>query len=174
MTHRAVLLTLLLAASARADDATDKLAKELRDYATAELAKVPGKDGKYSTALPDYLRDQIKQANQRDREAWNKVQTKEDWEKFRDERIKALRDSLGTWPEVPKNVRTRVTKTIEADGYRIDNLLYESRPDVWVAGNLYYPAKPRAASPVIMIAHAHHAPKNQSELQDMGVLWARA
>src|SRR5262245_65395769 len=107
MTHRAVLLTLLLAASARADDATDALAKELRDYATAELAKVPGKDGKYSTALPDYLRDQIKQANQRDREAWSKVRTREDWEHFRDQRIKALRESLGTWPETPKSVPAR-------------------------------------------------------------------
>jgi len=38
-------LTLLLTLPARADDATDALAKELRDYAAAELAKVPGKDG---------------------------------------------------------------------------------------------------------------------------------
>jgi cephalosporin-C deacetylase-like acetyl esterase len=169
------LLLLPFAIPAFADDATDKLAKELRDYATAELAKVPGKDGKYSTALPDYLREQIKQANQRDREAWNAVKTKEDWETFRDERIKALRESLGTWPEVPRFMQMKTTKTIEGDGYRIDNVLYESRPDVWVAGNMYYPATPQAAKrPIIMIAHAHHAPKHQSELQDMGVLWAKA
>lgn len=171
---RIAIAVLFFALPAFADEATDKLAKELRDYATAELAKVPGKDGKYSSALPDYLRDQIKQANQRDREAWNAVKTKEDWEKFRDVCIKALRESLGTWPEAPKNVPTRVTKTIEGDGYRIDNVLYESRPEVWVAGNMYYPAKPQAKMPIIMIAHAHHAPKHQSELQDMGVLWARA
>lgn len=164
----------LLSLPAFADDNTDKLAKELRDYATAELAKVPGKDGKFSTALPDYLRDQIKQANQRDREAWNKVKTKEDWEKFRDERIKALRESLGIWPEAPKNMPVRVTRTIEAADYRIDNLLYESRPGVWVDGNLYYPAAKRERMPVILIAHAHHAPKHQGELQDMGVLWAKA
>jgi dienelactone hydrolase len=164
----------LLSLPAFADDATDKLAKELRDYATAELAKVPGKDGKFSTALPDYLREQIKLANQRDREAWNKVKSKEDWERFRDERIKALRESLGTWPDVPKNMPVRVTKTIEAADYRIDNLLYESRPGVWVDGNLYYPTAKRERMPVILIAHSHHAPKHQGELQDMGVLWAKA
>jgi dienelactone hydrolase len=170
---RLVFALIFVALPAFADDATDKLAKELRDYATAELAKVPGKDGKFSTALPDYLRDQIKEANKRDREAWNAVKTKEDWEKFRDERIKALRESLGTWPEVPKNMAIRVTKTIETPDYRIDNLLYESRPGVWVDGNLYYPATLRAAMPVILIAHSHHAPKHQGELQDMGVTWAK-
>ncbi len=170
---RLALAALFFAVPAIADDATDKLAKELRDYATAELAKVSGKDGKFSTALPDYLREQIKLANQRDREAWNRVKTKEDWEAFRDERIKALRESLGTWPDVPDNMPIRVTKTIEANGYRIDNLLYESRPGVWVDGNLYYPAKPHAKMPVILIAHSHHAPKHQGELQDMGVTWAK-
>lgn len=168
-----ISVALLIAVPVFADDATDRLAKELRDYATAELAKVPGKDGKFSTALPDYLRDQIKQANKRDREAWNEVKTKADWEKFRDKRIKALRESLGAWPGVPKNMAIRVTKTIEADDYRIDNLLYESRPGVWVDGNLYYPAAKRDRMPVILISHSHHAPKHQGELQDMGVTWAK-
>ena len=141
MFRHVLLASILIALPVRADDATDALAKELRDYATAELAKVPGKDGKYSTALPDYLKKRIKDANDRDREAWNKVKTRADWEKFRDERIEALRESLGTWPEVPRFMRIEVTKTIEADDYAIDNLLYESRPGVWVTGNLYRPAK---------------------------------
>src|SRR6476660_1289872 len=117
MPCRAVLVSLLLTVVARADDATDALAKELRDYATAELAKVPGKDGKFSTVLPDYLNKQLKDANARDREAWSKINTKADWEKFRDERVAALRKSLGTFPEAPKSVPVRVTKTIEGEGY---------------------------------------------------------
>jgi Acetyl xylan esterase (AXE1) len=167
------LLALLLALPLHADDATDALAKELRDYATAELAKVPRKDGKFSTVLPDYLNKQLKDAHARDRAAWGKINTKADWEKFRDQRIAALRKSLGTFPDTPKSVPTRVTKTIEAKGYAIDNLLYESRPGVWVTGNLYRPATPQAAMPVLLIAHSHHAPKEQGELQDMGVTWAK-
>jgi dienelactone hydrolase len=173
MSRRVLLLVILIARPARADDATDALAKELRDYATAELAKVPGKDGKYSTALADYLRKRIQRANQADREEWNKVKSRADWEKFRDERINALRDSLGTWPEVPKTIPTRITKTIEAEGYAIENLLYQSRPDVWVTGNLYRPNPKRERMPVILIVHSHHAPKEQGELQDMGVTWAK-
>lgn len=170
---RTILFALLLALPARADDATDALAKELRDYATAELAKVPDKDGKYSTALPDYLNQRLKGANQHDREAWAKISGKADWEKFRDARISALHESLGTWPPVPKEVPVRVTKTIEAGNYAIENLLYQSRPDVWVSGNLYRPAAKRERMPVILVAHSHHAPKEQGELQDMGVTWAK-
>src|SRR5262245_34937915 len=112
MFRRALLASVFLTLSAAADDAIEALAKELRDYATKELARVPGKDGKYSTALADFLRKEIAAANQADREAWAKVQSREDWEKFRDQRLKALRDSLGTWPEAPKSVPSRVTKTI--------------------------------------------------------------
>src|SRR5262245_23390486 len=173
MTRRACLLVLLTALPVQADDATDALAKELRDYATVELSKVPGKDGKYSTALADYLRDQIAAANRRDREAWARVTDRDEWVVFRDERINALRESLGAWPELPKTVPTRTTKTIEAAGYRIDNLLYESRPGVWVTGNLYRPSAKRERMPVILIVHSHHAPKEQGELQDMGVTWAK-
>jgi hypothetical protein len=171
--HRSAYLLLLIPIPLLADDATDALAKELRDYATAELAKVPGKDGKFSTVLSDSLHERIVHANMRDREAWAKIQTRTDWEAFRDERVKALRDSLGTWPEVPKAVPVRVTRTIEAGGYSIDNLLYESRPGVWVAGNLYRPSVKRDKMPVFLIAHSHHAPKHEGELQDMGVTWAK-
>jgi dienelactone hydrolase len=44
-----------------------------------------------------------------------------------------------------------------------------------VTANLYRPAKPQASGmPGIMIIHSHHNPKEQGELQDMGVTWARA
>src|SRR5262245_61655490 len=111
---RIFLFSVLIVAPAIADDATDGLARELRDYATKELAKVPDKNGKFSTALPDYLRKQIEEANRRDREAWNKVRSRADWEKFRDERIKALRESLGTFPDVPNPVLATVTQNIRA------------------------------------------------------------
>jgi dienelactone hydrolase len=68
----------------------------------------------------------------------------------------------------------RVTGVVKGDGFRIDNVLYESRPGQWVPGNLYVPAMPGKSMPGILLAHAHHRDKPQSELQDMGMTWARA
>ena len=45
---------------------------------------------------------------------------------------------------------------------------------LWVTANLYLPAAPRPRMPGIVIVHSLHRPKTQAELQDMGMLWARA
>jgi cephalosporin-C deacetylase-like acetyl esterase len=45
---------------------------------------------------------------------------------------------------------------------------------LWVTANLYRPAKAREKMPGILICHSHHNPKTESELQTMGMTWARA
>jgi dienelactone hydrolase len=127
--------------------------------------------------LGKWLRSQRDQVNRRDVQAWDAIRTKDDWEHFRDQKIDALRRSLGTFPTPPKEMKVHVAKTIQGDGFVIENLVYESRPDSWVTANLYRPAKPQArdgAHPGIVIIHSHHNPKSQGELQDMGMTWARA
>ena len=118
-------------------------------------------------------------ANQRDAQAWAKVKSRSDWEKFRAPRIDALRRSLGHFPAAPKTVNAHVTRTLDGDGYRIENLVYESRSGVFVSANLYLPRsqqsrlRPTGKLPAILIIHSHHNPKTQAELQDMGMTWAR-
>src|SRR5262249_12236312 len=101
------------------------------------------------------------------------VKTRADWEKLRDARLHALRASLGPVPPSPKDLKIHVTRALEGDGYRIENLVFESRPGLWVTANLYLPADPPRSMPGILICHSHHNPKSQGELQDMGVNWAR-
>lgn len=59
------------------------------------------------------------------------------------------------------------------DGYRIENLVFESRPGLLVTANLYAPKEPTKRMPGIVICPSHHNPKTQGELQDMGMSWAR-
>jgi cephalosporin-C deacetylase-like acetyl esterase len=114
------------------------------------------------------------EANARNREEWSKIKTREQWEKYRDERIARLRRSLGDFPPPPEKLNVKVTGIVEGDGFKIENVMYESRPGQWVTGNLYVPAKPPKSMPGILIAHAHHRDKPERELQDMGMTWARA
>jgi dienelactone hydrolase len=120
------------------------------------------------------LRRRRDAANESNRTDWNAIKTRQHWEAFRDVRLEKLRASLGTFPEPPDELRVKVTGTVDGDGFRIENLVYESRPGDWVTANLYVPAKPPESMPGIMIAHAHHRPKRQGEMQDMGMTWARA
>ena len=113
------------------------------------------------------------EVNKRNREAWSKIENRKQWEAFRDERIEHLRRSLGEYP-TPGKLNVRVTGTVKGEDFNIENVVYESRPGQWVPGNLYVPSQLRKSMPGILITHAHHRDKPQSELQDMGMTWARA
>jgi len=123
--------------------------------------------------LSDDVRARRDAANQRDAQAWARVTSRAAWERFRAVRLEALRRSLGRFPPAPKPIRAYVTRTIEGDGYRIENAVYESRAGVFVTANLYLPSAPRGKMPAIILIHSHHNPKTQDELQDMGMTWAR-
>ncbi len=112
-------------------------------------------------------------ANQRDVANWKAIRTRDDWEQLRGARLERLRMALGAFPDQPKSLATHVTSTVEGDSYVIENLIYRTRPDFWVTANLYAPSQPIKRMPGILIAHSHHRPKTQGELQDMGMTWAR-
>jgi dienelactone hydrolase len=137
-----------------------------------------GKDDPRSKDLSKMVwtdaRRRMQEANLRESKAFAAVQTKEQWEKYRDERIAKLKSALGTFPEVPKNMRIVVTRKLDGDGFVIHNIVYETRPNFWASANLYLPAKPVANMPGLIISHAHHTPKTHGELQDMGMTWARS
>lgn len=171
---RRQLFLMLLPAALLALGAEDpaNLAKKLRDLNANVLATDPVKTRELSEMLYQDVRARLRAANQRDTAAWRAIRDRADWERYREVRIKALRASLG--PEQPRGpVTVRVTGKIAGDGYRIENIVYQSRPGLWVTANLYLPADPRQSVPGILICHSHHNPKTQGELQDMGVIWAR-
>jgi cephalosporin-C deacetylase-like acetyl esterase len=104
---------------------------------------------------------------------WDRVQTVSDWENFRNPRQKALAASIGEFPQrLP--LETRVIKDFRGEGYRREDLVYQTQPGFWVTANLYLPSAPKDGMPGIVIAHSLHAAKTQFELQDMGIIWARA
>lgn len=125
-------------------------------------------------SISEDVRLRIREANGLETGAWRKIKSREDWERYRDYRIGALRKSLGTFPDPPKDLKVRVTRTLEGDGFRIENLVFESRPGLLVTANLYVPHPVREKMPGLLICHSHHHPKHQGELQDMGMMWARA
>ena len=121
-----------------------------------------------------HLRARGDVANRRDVAKWAAIRTREAWESLREERLKQLRVALGGFPSPPQMLDVRVTKQIDGDGFVIQNLVYRTRPGMWVTANLYRPETPPKQMPGLLIAHSHHRPKTQGELQDMGMTWARA
>jgi len=140
---------------------------------SAKLAADPERDALRQT-LGRALRDEITAANRRSSGEWAKISTRDEWERFRAEKLKSLRESLGTLPERPASPKLLVTGELAGEGFKIRNLVYQSRPGLVVTANLYVPDPPRPLMPGILLSHSHHNPKHEGELQDMGMTWARA
>lgn len=117
----------------------------------------------------------------RENAAWSKVATRADWEAFLRPRIAALRASLNLpepekWRSRSPRAAVHVPGEIRGAGYCIENVVLPGRPGLPITANLYRPSGDTPASgqrPGIVIVHSHHAPKSQSELQEMGMQWAR-
>jgi len=144
-----------------------------QDDLAARLRELDPKVGAPPRSLHDEARALIHEANRRENEAWAKIATREDWERYRGGKLAALRASLGTPAEPPRDLKIRVTRTVQGEGYRVENLVYESRPGLLVTANLYGPAPAGESMPGLVIIHSHHNPKTQGEIQAMGITWAR-
>ena len=67
-----------------------------------------------------------------------------------------IRESFGPFPEkTPLNAR--VTKVVERDAYKIENVLFESRPGFLVSANLYVPKGRRFPLPGVVGSCGHSA-----------------
>ncbi len=165
-------MAMLLGSSPAAEPPGDKLADLL---GRLDGTVVPAEEQKASANMVrDAIRTERKVRDDQSTAVWQAVSNRADWEKFLKPKLEALEASLGRFPEPAKKMNVRVTGTTNGDGFRIDNLVFESRPGLWVTANLYRPEKPGDSMPGIIICHAHHTPKEHGELQDMGMTWARA
>lgn len=62
---------------------------------------------------------------------------------------------LGLEACVPQN--GHLTNWIECDGYRVENVVFESRPDHHVTGNLYISTDGKRPFPAVLVACGHSA-----------------
>jgi dienelactone hydrolase len=87
---------------------------------------------------------QVREAERKGNARRDALKTKADAEKYVADVRKRIKQSFGPFPEKTP-LKPRVTKVIERDAYRIENVIFESRPGFLVTANLYVP-KRRAGS----------------------------
>src|SRR2546428_8252008 len=70
------------------------------------------------------------------------ARTLEEWQARRPRLKQEYLDMLGLWPLPDKTpLNATITGTLERDGVVIDKLHFQSRPGLYVTGNLYRPKK---------------------------------
>jgi hypothetical protein len=65
-----------------------------------------------ATMLSQHAAARLRTANRADRAGWSEIKTATDWHRFREQRLNALRKSLGEFPPVPQDLKVRVTGSL--------------------------------------------------------------
>ncbi|GAA4441786.1 alpha/beta hydrolase family protein [Ravibacter arvi] len=127
--------------------------------AQAELEVVKNKWIKYSD-LPNLLYHHLAEDAYRllDKEAVQvaAIKIRADWQRRQREKKAAIWKQIGGFKEkTPLNAR--ITSVIRKEGFRIENLIYESLPGYYVTASLFIPDAPTSPAPAILFCSGHSA-----------------
>ncbi len=65
--------------------------------------------------------------------------------------------AMGPFPEKACALGPRVVGTLKRAGYRIEKVVFQSRPGVWVSSTAYVPEPARGKRPAVLCVHGHFA-----------------
>ena len=135
--------------------------------ATAQQEEAP--PGK---ALNQFLTEQFFAHLDRRRDAYEQVKTAADCEKWITERKAFFSRQLGGFPQRTA-LHPEIVGELQGEGYRVQKVLFESRPSHHVTANLYLPES-TGPYPAVLIPCGHsHNGKAAGWYQRMGILLAR-
>jgi dienelactone hydrolase len=80
--------------------------------------------------------------------------TREEWETRRAKLRQSLTEAWGEFPQDPCPLEARVLGTIKHDGYRIERLVFQTLPGIWMTANAYVPDG-EGKKPAVLCVHGH-------------------
>lgn len=93
---------------------------------------------RFPRMVQEWYVEQVRRAERKGNAIRADLRTKTDAERYvREVRIK-IRNSFGPYP-VKTPLKPQITGVVERDGYRIEKVIFESRPEFYVTANLYIP-----------------------------------
>ena len=83
----------------------------------------------------------------------SEIKTLDDWKRERPRRKQQMLSMLGLDPLPQKTpLRARTTGTLDRGGYRVEKIVFESMPGLYVTGNLYLPSKIEGRLPTVLVS----------------------
>ena len=118
--------------------------------------QLPRSHRRFWNDWPNYMIQHMNQARASRRALLARVQSKEQVATRTTTVRSQLWDLIGGRPEeTPLN--PRITGTVERNGYRIEKLIFESMPQIYITANLYIPTAGKPPFPAILAPLGHTA-----------------
>jgi dienelactone hydrolase len=83
--------------------------------------------------------------------------TRKAWEDRRARLREAMFAAMGPFPAKPCDLAAKERGVLKRAGYRIEKLVFQTRPDVWVTASAYAPEPARGKLPAVLCVHGHWA-----------------
>jgi cephalosporin-C deacetylase-like acetyl esterase len=82
--------------------------------------------------------------------------TRAEWDARREEIRQRLAEAWGwnAFPKIPCPLQPKVLGVLQRDGYRVEKIIFQTLPGVWMTANAYVPDKP-GKLPALLAVHGH-------------------
>jgi cephalosporin-C deacetylase-like acetyl esterase len=98
----------------------------------------------------DFVRAQATALRQKDRVP----ESLEQWKQQRSALREKLSAAWGGFPAEPCDLKPTKLGELQREGYRVEKIIFQTRPDVWMTANAYVPAAP-GKHPAVLCVHGH-------------------
>jgi dienelactone hydrolase/pimeloyl-ACP methyl ester carboxylesterase len=102
-------------------------------------------------AFPKFIQAQAQALRAKDEPPRNR----KEWEARRKALRQAMFTAMGAFPANACPLEAQVLGTVPRQGYRIEKVIFQSRPDVWVSANAYIPEPAGGRVPAVLVVHGH-------------------
>ncbi len=109
---------------------------------------------RFPRMMQDWLVAEVRAAEARGNARRVALKSKADAEEYVKSVQGRIRQAFGPFPEKTL-LNAKVTKTLTREGYRIENIVFESRPNFMVTGNLYLPTGAKSPVPGVIGVCGH-------------------
>ena len=78
----------------------------------------------------------------------------DEWKSRRTEIREKLLEAWGGFPKEHAPLNSKLLGTLQRDGYRVEKVIFQTLPEVWITANAYVPDRP-GKQPAVLCVHGH-------------------
>lgn len=108
----------------------------------------------YGHQMFDYYVNILKEIREDRQKRLKAIKSRKEAEKYKEYVLSVIKKAFPL-PEAKTPLNPRTTGTIEKPGYRIEKVIFESRPKFFVTGNLYIPSGLKERRPGVLVPCGH-------------------
>ena len=97
------------------------------------------------------------------------IQTVNEWQKRQTSVRQTLWNLIGSFPE-KTSLNAKITGTLKKNGYKVENIIYESLPGFYVTASLFIPDNVKTPAPAILFCSGHSTGVYRLELYQQPLL----